>query len=298
MPTYDVFERQAQLKVYADGRYLAALQQGLYRPYVFPVRTMQGHVVTQAGPADHPHHLSIWLGHASVNGLNFWAPETLGIYPPPKILVRDTRTDISDQGVTFDQRIEWLDGAGGLVLRERRRTGVRLWAGHMAVDVVASLSASDAAVNFGQDKDAGLALRIADQIDVLDGGEIRSATGARNEAATFDTQANWVDYSGPVTNDHVAGVAIFPYPERRGHTLVHARLRPDLRGPVAAQCHDAGSRRSFTARSSWRTTAAPTTWTSTDCSSAPRRVHEQSLAIAAHEAVRQAGRMSPTWGVR
>ena len=81
MPKYDVFERQAQLKVYADGRYLAALQQGLYRPYVFPVRTVQGHVVTQAGPADHPHHLSIWLGHASVNGLNFWAPETLGISP-------------------------------------------------------------------------------------------------------------------------------------------------------------------------------------------------------------------------
>ena len=81
MPTYEVFERQRQLKVFADGRYLAALQQGLYRPYVFPLRTVQGHVVTQAGPADHPHHLSIWVAHSKVNGLNFWAPETLGICP-------------------------------------------------------------------------------------------------------------------------------------------------------------------------------------------------------------------------
>ncbi len=246
MPTYEVFERQAQLKVYADGRYLAALQQGLYRPYVFPVRTMQGHVVTQAGPADHPHHLSIWIGHKDVNGSNFWAPETLGIYPPPKILVRDTRTDISDQGVTFDQRIEWLDGAGGLVLRERRRTGVRLWAGHVAVDVVASLSASDAAVNFGQDKDAGLALRIADQIDVLDGGEIRSATGARNEAATFDTQANWVDYSGPVTNDHVAGVAIFPYPEVADTPWFTRDYGPIYVGPWRHSAMTLGPDESFT----------------------------------------------------
>ena len=213
MATYEVFERQAQLKVYADGRYLAAVQQGLYRPYVYPVRTLQGHVVTQAGPADHPHHLSIWLGHASVNGLNFWAPETLGMHPAPRILLRDTRTDISADGVAFDQRIEWVDGAGGLMLRERRRVGVRLWAGQVAVDVAATLTAPDSPVELGADKDAGLALRIADQIDVLDGGEIRSATGARNEAATFDTQADWMDYSGPVTHEHVAGVAVFPYPD-------------------------------------------------------------------------------------
>ena len=213
MATYEVFEHQAQLKVYADGRYLAAVQQGLYRPYVYPVRTLQGHVVTQAGPADHPHHLSIWLGHASVNGLNFCAPETLGMHPAPRILVRDTRTDVSADGVAFDQRIEWVDGAGGLMLRERRRVGVRLWAGQVAVDVAATLTAPDSPVELGADKDAGLALRIADQIDVLDGGEIRSATGARNEAATFDTQADWMDYSGPVTHEHVAGIAVFPHPE-------------------------------------------------------------------------------------
>ena len=241
MVTYEVFERQAQLKVYADGRYLAALQQGLYRPYVYPVRTLQGHVVTQAGPVDHPHHLSIWLGHASVNGLNFWAPETLGICPPTHILVRDTRTDISADGVAFDQRIEWVDGDGGLMLRERRRVGVRTWAGQVAVDVAATLTAPDAPVELGADKDAGLALRIADQIDVLDGGEIRSATGARNEAATFDTQADWMDYSGPATHEHVAGVAVFPVPRRRGYALVHARLRPDLRGTLAARRHDARS---------------------------------------------------------
>ena len=160
--------------------------------------------------------------------------------------MRDTRTDISDQGVTFDQRIEWLDGAGGLVLRERRRTGVRLWAGHVAVDVVASLSASDAAVNFGQDKDAGLALRIADQIDVLDGGEIRSATGARNEAATFDTQANWVDYSGPVTNDHVAGVAIFPYPEVADTPWFTRDYGPIYVGPWRHSAMTLGPDESFT----------------------------------------------------
>ena len=241
MATYEVFEHQVQLKVYADGRYLAALQQGLYRPYVYPVRTLQGHVVTQAGPADHPHHLSIWLGHASVNGLNFWAPETLGICPPTHILVRDTRTDISADGVAFDQRIEWVDGAGGLVLRERRRTGVRLWAGHVAVDVAATLTAPDAPVELGAEKDAGLALRIADQIDV---------PGRRR-----DSQREWRPQRGrdlrhPGRLDGLLGSGDpracrgrrrVPVSRCRGYAVVHARLRPDLRGTLAARRHDARS---------------------------------------------------------
>lgn len=213
MPEYKVFDRQQQLKVYADGLYLGAVQQGLHRPYVYPLRTLRGHVVTQAGPVDHPHHLSIWIAHGDVDGLNFWAPEVLEIVPAPRILVRDTRTDVSNQGVAFDQRIEWVDGADQLRLHEERHTHVQIWAGHVAVDVATTLTAPGRPVELGATKEAGLALRVADPIDVLDGGEIRSASGARNEAGTFDTRADWMDYSGPVTHEHVAGIAVFPYPD-------------------------------------------------------------------------------------
>ena len=199
--------------MYADGLYVAAVQQGPYRPYVYPLRTLQGHMVTQAGSADHPHHLSIWIAHGDVDGLNFWVPEVVGVVPAPRILVRDTRTDVSDHGVVFDQRIEWADGAEELRLREQRRTHVRIWAEQVAVDLATTLTAPGRPVEFGTTKEVGLALRVADQIDVLDGGEIRSATGARNEAGTFDTRADWMDYSGPVTHEQVAGIAVFPHPD-------------------------------------------------------------------------------------
>ena len=214
MPVYEVFERQDQFKVYADGQYLAAIQQGRFRPYIYPLRTVRGHVVTQAGPVDHPHHLSIWVAHGDVNGLNFWAPEVLDIAPAPRILVRDTSADVTARGVTFDQAIEWVvNGDEHLALFERRRTVVQLWEGHVAVDVSSTLKAPGQPVELGSTKEAGLAVRVADQIDVLDGGDIRSATGARGEAQTFDTQADWVDYSGPITRDQVAGIAVFPYPD-------------------------------------------------------------------------------------
>ena len=59
--------------------------------------------------------------------------------------------------------------------------------------------------------------RVADQIDVLDGGRIVNAEGRVNEEQTFGRVSAWVDYSGPVTRDAVAGVSVFPIPESDGH---------------------------------------------------------------------------------
>ena len=68
----------------------------------------------------------------------------------------------------------------------------------------------------GQTKEAGLAVRVADQIDVLDGGRITNSNGQVNEAETFDQIADWVDYSGPISRTETAGIAIFPHPGSDG----------------------------------------------------------------------------------
>ena len=53
MPNYEIRELQNQLKVYADGEYVAAVQEGKFRPYVYPFFTPAGHNVLQIAPADH-----------------------------------------------------------------------------------------------------------------------------------------------------------------------------------------------------------------------------------------------------
>ncbi|WP_219465492.1 DUF6807 family protein [Nonomuraea rhizosphaerae] len=46
------------------------------RPYLHPVRTLGGTVVTETRPADHPHHLGAGVAVTDVGGRNFWGGRT------------------------------------------------------------------------------------------------------------------------------------------------------------------------------------------------------------------------------
>ena len=46
------------------------------RPYLHPVRSLAGTTVTEARPADHPHHLGLSIAFSDVNGTNFWGGST------------------------------------------------------------------------------------------------------------------------------------------------------------------------------------------------------------------------------
>ena len=216
MPTYEVRELQHQLKVYADGNYLAAVQQGKFRPYVHPVITPGGHAVTEIAPADHLHHHGIWFAHEDIDGVNFWAPESRWTHPMPRMLVTATDIEIGADGVTFRQDVDWLDGEGSIRMQDSRVIVIGERPDHTLVDVTVTVRAGEHAIRMGQTKEAGLAVRVADQIDVLDGGRITNSNGQVNEAETFDQIADWVDYSGPISRTETAGIAIFPHPGSDG----------------------------------------------------------------------------------
>ena len=50
------------------------------KPYLYPLRTAKGTVVTRGWPVeprpnervDHPHHIGMWFNYGAVNGLDFW----------------------------------------------------------------------------------------------------------------------------------------------------------------------------------------------------------------------------------
>ncbi|WP_410809014.1 PmoA family protein [Micromonospora sp. 067-2] len=95
------------------------------RPYLHPVRTLGGTVVTDALPADHVWHLGASLAVQDVNGANLWGGRTY---------VRDVGyTWRDDHGVIahtgeveqapdrYAHDLQWRDQAGQVLLTERRR---------------------------------------------------------------------------------------------------------------------------------------------------------------------------------
>ncbi|WP_330350170.1 PmoA family protein [Streptomyces sp. NBC_00582] len=93
------------------------------RPYLHPVTTLAGTMVTELTPADHLHHLGVGVAVPDVEGHNFWGGRTY---------VRDRGpTELDDHGVQrhhsfqlrdpdgFVEELRWIASATEL-LRERR----------------------------------------------------------------------------------------------------------------------------------------------------------------------------------
>jgi hypothetical protein len=70
-----------------------------------------------------------------------------------------------------------------------------------------------------------LGVRMAKTIGVTDGGgTIRNSEGGVDEKEVLWKRAKWVDYSGPITNDAVEGIALMDHPSNPNHpTFFHVR---------------------------------------------------------------------------
>lgn len=114
------------------------------RPYLHPVTTLAGTVVTELGPADHPHHLGVGVAVPDVEGHNFWGGRTF---------VRDRGpTELDNHGAQrhsafqlrdpdgFVEELRWV-AAGAELLRERRTVAaVELADSAWALDFTFSLT--------------------------------------------------------------------------------------------------------------------------------------------------------------
>lgn len=107
------------------------------RPYLHPVTTLAGTVVTAFAPGDHGHHLGASIAVPDLSGFNFWGGRTFVRDKGSTLLDNhgtqrhEEWTDSSPSTVT--QALTWLDPDGSALLRERRRLEViplndRAWA--------------------------------------------------------------------------------------------------------------------------------------------------------------------------
>jgi len=189
----------------------------LKRPFWYPLVSRSGYRVTRMGNPQSPqgerHHYSVWLSHQNVAGTSFW--EDGG---PSKIVHVALDRFVDETGlaaVTTDN--EWRDGAGRVLLRERRMTTVRpldkqSWL--MQIDVEFAPAKGENSVVLGKTAYGLLGVRVAKTMDLVHGrGRILDSEGRRNEAEIFRKPARWVDFSGRVAKDAIAGVALFDYPD-------------------------------------------------------------------------------------
>jgi hypothetical protein len=110
------------------------------RPYLHPIRSLAGTVLTDASPADHAHHLGLSIAVSDLNGTNFWGGSTFTAANGPQILPNhgtqraDGWTATSPPGWTsatgnpdtphaagFEGALTWLSEHGNELAVERRR---------------------------------------------------------------------------------------------------------------------------------------------------------------------------------
>jgi hypothetical protein len=189
------------------------------RPFLYPVIGPGGASLTEVGkPHDptgsHAHHRSVWIAHASVDGLDFWSQRG-------GVIAHDGFEAVEDGPVfcRLVHKTRWLAGGRAILRGRRDLTFHRAAADFRLIDVLLELSPAGAKpVTLGKTNFGFLAVRVAQSMTVFDGGgEILNARGDRNEQGAHTKRAAWIDQSGPVAPGTWGGVAILDHPENPNH---------------------------------------------------------------------------------
>ena len=212
-----------------DGQAVLGVTAGQFRPYLYPVYTPAGFAATSEGPADHPHHHSIWAGadhlHLRMPALggrdeiyayNCYVNDIFQGRAPGRVNQIALAGQASGAGFLIEQEIEWRGpvewGApqGRLLLREQRHTRVQVGDTHITIDMECAVTAAEYDILIGPSRHAWFNFRVAPSMCVDEGGILLDNTGHAGRAAGVHAHAEWVAGCGPVGGGHTAGIALAP----------------------------------------------------------------------------------------
>ena len=239
-----------EIAVEIDGKpftvfYIAG--KDLNRPYLNPLRSASGKVVTRSYPAgqiagestDHPHHAGLFYGHGDVNGYNYWA-----IQNGPAQASRDSdkrgrivlkelvSVKSGKESGSIDAVLNWLMPDGKPILTETRKMTFYSNPELRMIDFAFDFVAIEKAV-FRDTKEGTFAMRVATVLEERQGksktdgpskaGKLANAQGGEREENVWGKRSEWVDYSGQLDGERV-GVVIMDHPGNPRHpTYWHSR---------------------------------------------------------------------------
>jgi hypothetical protein len=208
------------------------------KPYLFPLRSAQGTVVTRSFPMatdipgednDEPHQRAMYFAHGDINGYDFWGEAE---FP------RWSRHPASTFGSTVFRKLDDMQGGpdsgalraefdlvtseGQVIAAETQAYSFRGDEHSRIIDCEFTIRANNGLVKIGDTKEGTFAIRVVKALDSPPGRMVNSE-GAIGEKAVWGKRANWVDYYGTVSGEDV-GIAILDDPKNLRHpTYWHAR---------------------------------------------------------------------------
>lgn len=220
-----------------DGRELTACHYDPADRRVFwhPIRASRDISITRMGhphdPLTHSHHNSVWISHADVDGVNFWADfgKDLGRIVNVEVS-REGYTD-SDEFASMQMVNHWIrEDDKSVLLIETRRTEVRPIDGAKSWFMIVDLEYTTPKGKTATFKPSGfglLGVRMAKSIGVIDGGgRILNSEGLVDEKPIFRQPTRWCDYGGRITNedDGFTGITLMNHPSNpQNPTPFHVR---------------------------------------------------------------------------
>lgn len=242
-----------QIVVDIDGKPFTTFVIGganLNRPYLYPLRTASGKMVSRSFPAgqlpgettDHPHHAGLFYGHGDVNGFNYWAIQNVPaaeLKPDPKmgriVVARVVSVKSGKASGTVDAVLNWLKPDGQTLLTETRKMTFHAHPDLRIIDVEFDFAAGKEQVVFRDTKEGTFAMRMATALEEPSPkqpekqgapartGKLTNANGGEREAGVWGKQSPWVDYAGELDGEKV-GVVMMDHPGNPRHpTYWHSR---------------------------------------------------------------------------
>jgi hypothetical protein len=209
-----------KVSVEIDGKPFTEFHAGpqTYKPYLQPLRTADGKVVTRGYPTvkdipgeahDHPHHRGLWFAHGDVNGYDFWSADPEA---PPNgkgkcaiVLERIGKVTSGKKSGTVTATFAWKPEGGEPLLIETRTMTFYSDPQMRQFDFDATLSPQQE-VRFGDTKEGTFAIRLAPQFT-----KIVNANNKSTEKNTWGKRSDWVDYSGEI-DGNTYGITVMDHP--------------------------------------------------------------------------------------
>lgn len=231
-------QTETSLALCNDGKVVWRLMADPKDPksYFHPLAALDGEVLTDSEPADHPWHHGLWWSWKLINGLNYWEEN-------PKTRKSQGTTELT--GATFKPAPDFSaraelsfsyhpPGQAPVMTEQRRLSITRPDAeGRYRIDWTSEFTAGNAPVTLGRTPlpaeqggkpyggYAGLSLRLALKPN---GWSVRTSGGPNTAAGAHGKSARWLGFSGPG-----AGITICDHPDNlRYPTPWYVHDRPPM----------------------------------------------------------------------
>lgn len=196
------------------------------RPFFYPILGPSGRSLTRMGhPAapDHDHHRSLWWGHQTIGGVNFW-DERGGLQQIRQEGWVHYQDGADEAGIVV--RLGWFDVHNVRLVQQEMIAVYRpLAAGEGWLELQTSFTPVLERLTLARTNFGFMGLRVAASMSArYGGGRLTNSEGATGEKPIFGRAARWVDYSGPITNTATEGITWFDHASNPGYpTSWHVR---------------------------------------------------------------------------